>query len=135
MAIFVDTCIFVAARNADDRRHERGSNLMEKALQGEFGTVYTSDYVVDEAITLALIRTKDSELAIDVGKFAISSPRIRILQVTRKGFHGTWEKFKSLREERLSFTDCSTLWLIEENRIGEVMSFDSDFDGLVRRRC
>lgn len=133
MTVFIDTGMLVTARNAEDKRHERSKSLMKSALKGEYGTVYTSDYIIDEAVTLALVRTDKPELAIDVGEFAVESPRIRILQITKADFHGTWEKFRSLSGEKLSFTDCATLWLMEENRIKEVMSFDSGFDGFVNR--
>ncbi len=135
MGIFLDTGILVAIRNADDKRHKRSKNLMEKALGNDFGTIYSSDYIIDEATTLALVRTGDATIAIDVGKYVINSPRIKILQVTRKCYQATWEKFKSLSEEGLSFTDCSTLSLMEKNRIDKVMSFDSGFDGLAERIC
>ncbi len=39
MAIFLDTGILVAVRNADDNRHERSKNLMKKALKDDFGTI------------------------------------------------------------------------------------------------
>ncbi len=135
MSIFLDTGILVAIRNADDKKHKRSKKLMEKALEKDFGTIYTSDYIIDEATTLALVRTNNSNLAKDVGKYVINTPRIRILQVTRKIYQATWEKFKNLSEEGLSFTDCSTLCLIEENRIDKVMSYDSGFDGLIERIC
>jgi len=58
MAIFIDTDVFVALRNADDGLHTGGKELMKRALKSEFGRAFTSDYVLDEAITTALVRTK-----------------------------------------------------------------------------
>ena len=52
MTVFVDTCIFVALRNADDEHHERSKGLMRRALKGEFGSIYMSDYVIDEAMAI-----------------------------------------------------------------------------------
>ncbi len=132
-SVFVDTGVIVAVRNEDDENHERGKELMKRALKGDFGTVHTSDYVFDEATTLALVRTGDPDLAIDVGKFVANTPRIRMLQVTREDYRGAWEKFKSLSGEGLSFTDCSTLQLMESNKVEKLMSFDSGFDGLADR--
>ena len=34
LAIFVDTNVFVALRNADDTLHERSKKLMRRALKG-----------------------------------------------------------------------------------------------------
>jgi predicted nucleic acid-binding protein len=67
MAIFIDTGIFVAALNRSDNLHEKAVPLMERALQGEFGRVCTSDFVVDEAITTALARTHRHDLAVISG--------------------------------------------------------------------
>src|SRR4030042_622699 len=107
MAIFIDTSIFVALRNADDELHMRSKELMRRALKSEFGRAYTSDYVVDETITTALVRTKRHSLAIDVGKYIIESPRIIKLQVDKDSFENAWKKFKTFMDKPLSFTDCT----------------------------
>lgn len=133
MAIFIDTGIFVALRNADDELHARSEELMRNALKGGFGRICTSDYVVDEAITTALMRTKRHDLAIDLGTYIIESPRITRLWIAEDSFEMAWEKFKALSDKPLSFTDCASLALMEKNRIKQIMSFDSGFDGLVQR--
>jgi predicted nucleic acid-binding protein len=135
MAIFIDTGIFVALRNADDEFHDRSKELMKQALRGGFGRIYTSDYVIDEAITTALVRTKRHDLALDLGKYMMESPRIARLRVDESAFENAWEKFKSLKDKPLSFTDCTSLALIEKRRIKQIMSFDSGFDGMVPRVC
>ncbi|MEX2723846.1 MAG: hypothetical protein Q6367_008130 [Candidatus Freyarchaeota archaeon] len=37
-----------------DENHGRALNLIRKAASGEFGIVYTSDYVFDVSVTTAL---------------------------------------------------------------------------------
>ncbi len=133
MAIFIDTGVFVALRNADDELHARSKELMRRALKSEFGRTYTSDYVIDEAITTALVRTKRHSLAIDVGKYIIESPRIIKLQVDKDSFENAWKKFKTFMDKPLSFTDCTSLALMEKSRITQIASFDSGFDGLAQR--
>jgi predicted nucleic acid-binding protein len=133
MAVFIDTGIFVALRNADDELHTRSKELMKKALKAEFGRIYTSDYVVDEAITTALVRTRRHDLATDIGKYIIESPRITKLWTTENIFENAWRKLKTLRDKPLSFTDCITLAQAETNNIKQVLSFDSGFDGLIHR--
>jgi hypothetical protein len=133
MAIFIDTGIFVALRNADDELHARSEELMRNALKGGFGRICTSDYVVDEAITTALMRTKRHDLAIDLGTYIIESPRITRLWIAEDSFEMAWEKFKAFSDKPLSFTDCASLALMEKNHIKQIMSFDSGFDGLVQR--
>lgn len=133
MAVFVDTGVFVALRNADDELHVRGKQLMKKALKGEFGRVYTSDYVIDEAVTTALVRTRRHDLAVDIGKYIIESPRIAKLWTTKDIFDAAWQKFKAFKDQPLSFSDCVSLALTEKTRIKQIMSFDSGFDGLIQR--
>ena len=134
MAVFVDTGIFVALHNADDELHSRSKELMKQALKSDFGRIFTSDYVIDEAITTALVRTKKHDLALDLGRFIITSPRIVKLWV-RDSFEVAWKKFSLFKDKPLSFTDCTSLALIEMRRIKQIMSFDSGFDGLAPRIC
>ncbi|MGC9345566.1 MAG: type II toxin-antitoxin system VapC family toxin [Candidatus Bathyarchaeales archaeon] len=133
MAIFIDTGVFVALRNADDEFHTRSKELMKKALKAEFGRVCTSDYVIDEALTTALVRTRRHDLAIDLGKYIIESPRITKLWTTKETFDTAWKKFKTFKDKPLSFTDCITLAHTEKNHIKQIISFDSGFDGLIQR--
>lgn len=133
MAVFVDTGVFVALRNADDELHERSKELVKRALKGEFGRIYTSDYVIDEAITVALVRTRRHDLAVDIGEFILGSPRITKLWTMKEAFDAAWEKFKMFKDRPMSFSDCVTLALMQRNRIKQIMSFDSDFDGLAQR--
>lgn len=135
MAIFIDTGVFVALRNADDEFHTRGKELMKRALKCEFGRAFTSDYVLDEAITTALVRTKRHDLAVDIGKYIIESQRITKLYATEEIVAMAWKKFQKFKDKPLSFTDCVSLGLMEKNRIEQIMSFDSGFNGLTKRIC
>ena len=133
MAVFIDTGVFVALRNADDELHIRSKQLIKKALKGEFGRVCTSDYVIDEAVTMALVRTGRHDLAVDIGKYIIESPRIKKLWTAKDAFDMAWQKFKAFKDKPLSFSDCVSLALMEKNRVKQIMSFDSGFDGLIQR--
>jgi predicted nucleic acid-binding protein len=46
-----------------------------------------------------------------------------------------WEKFGAFRDRPLSFTDCTSMALVEKKGIRQIMSFDGGFDGLVLRVC
>jgi uncharacterized protein len=133
MAVFVDTGIFVALNNSVDNHHSRARELFKQALKGDFGAIFTSDYIIDEAVTTALARTKRKDLAIDLGKYIIESPRITKIWVTEDTFNQTWKKFRDLKDKPLSFTDCNSLVLMETRGIKKIMSFDQGFDGLTER--
>jgi predicted nucleic acid-binding protein len=135
MAVFVDTCIFVAVRNKRDKNHRRAAELMRGALKTEFGIVRTSDYVLDEAVTTALARTRNHQIAVNTGRYILDSPRIEKLPISQEDFTLAWRKFQTVRDIFLSFTDCTSLALMERHGIERIMSFDSNFDGLAERLC
>ena len=135
MTIFIDTDIFVAQRNAEDINHKRSKELLIAALKSNWGKIYTSDYIIDEAITTALARTKRHDIAVDLGSFIIDSPSFSKLIVESEVFNVAWKKFKNLKHKGLSFTDCTSLALTESHGIKQIMSFDCGFDGLIQRIC
>ncbi|NLF87781.1 type II toxin-antitoxin system VapC family toxin [Candidatus Bathyarchaeota archaeon] len=133
MAIFIDTGLFLALYNAEDAHHQRSKELFKDALTGSLGRIYTSDYVIDEAITIIMVRTKQHNLAAELGKYLIESPRITKLTVDGDVFTEAWRIFQSLNDKFLSFTDCTSLALLEKHRLNQIMSFDHGFDGLTKR--
>lgn len=130
MAIFVDTGVFVALRNKRDERHKRANELIKEALKERYGRLYTSNFIFDEAVTALLSRTKRIDWAIDLGKFILEAP-LTMIFITEEDFKKAWEKFQSFG--KLSFTDCTTLVLLERLSIESSISFDSDFNGFVNR--
>ncbi len=93
LSIFIDTGVFVAARNRSDINHERAVELLRKALKGEYGGLYTSDYVFDEAVTVALVRTGSPRIALDIGNFILSSRKLKIIHVNKTIFKEAWNIF------------------------------------------
>jgi len=92
-----------------------------------------SDYIIDEAVTTALVRTRRHDLAVDVGRYIIESPRIAKLWTTWEVFDLAWEKFQAFKDRPMSFSDCVSLAHTEKNGVKQIMSFDSGFDGLIQR--
>ncbi|MFQ5711894.1 MAG: type II toxin-antitoxin system VapC family toxin [Candidatus Geothermarchaeales archaeon] len=139
MAILLDSNIFISFANRRDRGHERARTLLDKVRKGEFGVPYTSDYVFDEAVTTALARTGRLDIAVKVGKIILGSEEdsipsfIKLVRVDEKIFAKAWTNFKARRFRGLSFTDHTSLALLEEMRVDSILSFDKGFDGLAAR--
>ena len=74
MAALVDTGLFLALYDAEDLHHQRSKELIKNALTGNLGRLYTSDYIIDEAITVLLVRTKQHKIAVELGKYLINHP-------------------------------------------------------------
>lgn len=139
MSAFIDAGMFVAFYNTRDRNHEEAVRILNSAATGEYGLLYTSDYVFDEAVTLMLARTKKPSLALGVGELILGNPArgipsfAELLYVDEETFTAAWGLFKRYSVKGLSFTDCTILALMKEEGIENLISFDRSFDGIVKR--
>ena len=136
MSVLVDTGVFVAFHNTRDANHTRALELIRSIADGELGTAYTSDDIFDEAVTVALIRTRRPEIALSVGRMILgelTAPFLAILRVGVEVFKDAWRLFPQYAGRRLSFTDCTSITLMRTSGIESIVSFDADFDGIVPR--
>ena len=132
MSVFIDTGAFLAYRNKKDKYHEIANKLFMDALKGKYGQIYTSDYIYDEALTLALIRTNNVEVAMDIA-YVIMSPRIKMIFVDKEMLEKSTKTFKQYSDRNLSFTDAITIEIMNEFEIGKYLGFDSHFNGIVEQ--
>jgi predicted nucleic acid-binding protein len=136
---FIDSNILVAFADSKDNNHARSVELVDGIRKREYGTPLTYDYVFDEVVTTALVRTRRVEAAIKAGKIVLGSEAesiralARLVRVDEKMFGKAWSTFQQARHRGLSFTDHTILAAMGERRIDTLVSFDSGFDGLVKR--
>lgn len=134
MSIFVDTGVFYAHQHERASRHDVAADAFRATLSGEYGRLYTSDYVHDEVVTLVRKRTGDFEGAKAVSdRILASESPITVLQVDEPRVRESVETFERYSDHDLSFTDATIISQIEANDIDAVLSFDDDFDGIVDR--
>ena len=132
MSVFVDTGAFLAYRNQKDKYHEIALKLFIEALKGKYGQIYTSDYVYDEALTLALTRTNNIAVAMDMAE-VIMSPRIKMVFIDAQLLERSTKTFKQYSGKNLSFTDAVSIEIMKELDIGKYLGFDSHFNGIVEQ--
>lgn len=123
--ILIDTSILVAYWNADDSCHERALKVLQKVDQGVYGPAFITDYIFDEAVTVARIKA-GSKTAIELGDALLKS--FHVAKITEPIFHEAWRLFQISR--KLSFTDCTNIAAAEELDILSVATFDSEFKRL-----
>lgn len=137
MSIFVDTGVFYAHHDTDAMRHEAAVEGLERLFDGEFGVAYTSDYVVDEAITLTRRRMGTFDDASIIADRILGTGEytsfVECLYVDSDDLSAGLDAFRRYDDQELSFTDAVTVALCERRGIDAVLSFDDDFDGLVER--
>ncbi len=137
MSVFIDTGVFYAHHDRDASRHETATTAMQTLVSGQYGELYTSEYVYDETVTLIRTRTGRFDDAKVVGdRIRGTDPypgAITVLHVSKALFERTIETFERYSDHSLSFTDASTIALVDYNDIDHMLSFDDDFDGIVDR--
>lgn len=137
MTVLIDTSVIVAAVNERDEKHERALALIEEIRQGRHGDALTTDFVLDEVVTVTLARTGRHEKAVqaldlilpqdpDAGWTVVES-------VGEEAFYAALDAFRRARRRELSFTDWTTVAVVRAGRADAVVSFDQDFDGLIAR--
>ena len=137
MSVFVDTGVFFAHHDTDAERHADAVTAFDNLLEGKYGQPYTSDYVLDETVTLTRVRTGSFDAADTVASRILGEdpfPNVfEIIHVEPDDVRASMETFRKYTDQELSFTDASSIHLCESRDFDAVLSFDADFDGLVER--
>lgn len=120
-SIFVDTSAWHAVSNERDANH---------ALAQEFLTrnerLVTTNFVIDETITLTLIRTGYRQ-ALAVGELLWSRQTAGIIWVTPDDEQAAWNLFKQYDDKIFSFTDCTSFAVMARLGLTHAFTFDADF--------
>lgn len=128
-ALFVDTWGWMALGHRQEPRHQEVTRLYQDH-RGRGTPIYTSDYVLDELVTLLFRREIYSEAFRFVdGIFgAASLGHLVIERVTPDRFSTTWDLRMRLQDKpRISFTDLSTMVIMQELSIQQVLTEDEHF--------
>ncbi len=128
-AVFVDTGAFVAYRNILDAYHERADEIIRRALKEEFGVIFTTNFIYDEAMTLAAVRTGDKDVVADISD-VILSPRIGMIIVDEIVLSRARELFFKYFKRKISFTDATTMAVMKKLEIDDIITFDAHFRGI-----
>jgi hypothetical protein len=137
MSVFIDTGVFFAHHDTDAARHDQAVEAFDELLDGTYGQPYTNDYVFDETVTLTRVRTGSFEAADTVASRILGEepfPQVfEMIHVEPDDVRATLETFRRYDDHDLSFTDATIVAHCASRGIDAVLSFDTDFDGLVDR--
>jgi uncharacterized protein len=120
--IFVDTGAWFASVIPSDADYQNAISWLVTNSQ----TLITSDYIVDETLTLLRARG-ESRRAITLGNAFFSNKLSAIYYLTEGDIHLTWEIFKQFSDKQWSFTDCSSKLVMQKLKITQAFSFDRHF--------
>lgn len=125
--IFLDSSFLVALEVDGDTNHSRAMEVMQDVVNSTYGPPVISDYIFDETATVTLTRTKNIVMARLVGEAMLKA--FRMLNVDDGVFKEAWRRFRSQRGTKYSFTDSTTIELMQRNNIRNIATFDREFEG------
>ncbi len=127
--IFVDTWGWLALGHRGDAHHVEIKKLYQD-LRSQRVAIYTSDYVLSETITLVFRRELFAEAVrfIEGLMAAASLSHVIVERVTSERFAATWRLRKQFQDKpRISFTDLTSMIIMQERGISEVLTEDDHF--------
>ena len=136
MAIFLDTGFYFSLIWKKDKKHHRAQEIFQEVGKGMFGAIFTSDFVLDESLTLMNIRTYGKRLDL-VEKvydlFMGQEPLAELIKVPKiwiKDIFAVQRKLTTAKDP-ISFTDASNIILCQKHGIKNIVAFDGHFKGFL----
>jgi len=124
--LFVDTSAFYALDDPDDRCHSEAENFLDAVRKDPQVALFTSNYVIDESLTLIRMRL-GHQIAVRFGTRVRESKVLTIIRVEEHIEETAWNIFRSFADKEYSFTDCTSFAIMEQEDIGDAFAFDKHF--------
>lgn len=127
--VFIDTWGWIALGHRRESRHQE-IRAFYQDLRTQRVVVYTSDYVLDEVVTLLFRREVFAEAVRFVeGLFtAATRGHLRLERITSERFATAWRlRLRFQDKPRISFTDFTSMVIMEERRLQQILTEDAHF--------
>jgi len=124
-ALFVDTAGWIACADSADPAHTRCCTARDLALEAG-QTLITTDFVVDETLTLLRLRL-GLKAAETWWQQIDGSRRLRWERIDSARFEKARHLFFQYRDKDFSFTDCTSFVSMRELRLTHALTVDRHF--------
>jgi predicted nucleic acid-binding protein len=123
--LFADTAGWMAAADAADSKHRATISTRDKWFE-EGGHLITTDYVIDETLTLIRIRL-GLDAAEEWWNIVAASRRVRQELIDGDRAERARAIFFRYRDKEFSFTDCTSFAVMRELRLRVALTTDRRF--------
>lgn len=120
--IFVDTSAWYSAYVPSDQHNEAVLTEFKNAND----LIVTTDYVIDEAITLLQVRG-ERRRAVQFGRDFLVDGRARVEMVSLEDLLNAYNVFLRYSDKEWSFTDCTSYVVMKRLGINRAISLDQHF--------
>ena len=127
--VFVDTAHYVALLNTDDANHTKAFHIAQELIARRDVRFVTTDGVLVETLTYASRRGRYSrDRCAALVDLLRRDTRTAVLDSTRELFDRALDLYRRRPDKTYSMTDCMSMVVYEDERIGEVLTADKDFE-------
>ena len=120
--IFVDTGAWYALAVPSDADHFRAKSIFEATAQ----ELVTTDYVVDELLTLFAVRNRKWR-GVKWQREVLDSTAATLVKVTEEDFAAALALYNRYSDKAWSFTDCTSYVVMQRLGVSLAFSFDQHF--------
>ena len=121
-AVFSDTSAWYALINPRDAHHAKAKRFLETHT----GLLVTSNYVVVETANLIRYRL-GAKPALEFLDIMTQTGLVEVLFLSVQQHERTAALFARYAPDGLSFTDCSSVVVMQDQRLARAFCFDADF--------
>lgn len=122
--VFIDSSFFKAFIDEKDDFHKKSCEIL-KILEKEKSYLVTSNYILDETITLIRVRC-GIERVRDLREALVKLSFFKIIRATSLDEEKAWDWFWN-DWSKLSYTDCVSFAVMKRLEIEKVATFDEHF--------
>ena len=123
--VFVDSSGLYALADRSDSYHAQAEERVRKLIESGARLVLT-DYIVDEACTLAKVRA-GSDAALRLLEIVERSRAIDMVWIGIEHFEAAKALFRKHADHGYSFTDCASFVVMDKLRIRDALTSDHHF--------
>jgi hypothetical protein len=128
LLVFVDSSALKANYDAGDGYHAKAAELMRRiaARETDITSFMTTDYVLDEAVTLTRFAHSHAK-AVELADAALSSKFVKVVYSDEELFSEGMRVFKQHADKEWSFTDCVSFAAMRKYDVKAAFTFDAHF--------
>jgi len=123
--VFMGTSALVGKLLEGDEYHARAVGAMRRLLR-EGRQFVSTDFICDEVVTRVRGRA-DHGSAVKAGEAILASEVLALVEVDPSIRKEAWKLFKRYRDQKLSFTDCTSFAVMGKYGVREAFTFDENF--------
>ena len=134
MPTILDTCFILALFNKKDINHKKAQKILNILQQPNYGRLYITDYILDETLTTIWVRTHRKDLVVEIYSLLQDQSFVAIQYLDQSKLEtawNIWNQYADWPKKPLSFTDATIIAVMKSLGIQYLVSFDSEFNGIV----